>query len=375
MSKKDQREKIRENINFIKLSDELKHYKIFNNDYTKLTNKLKIINSKVDGLVGNSTLNADALFDELKFSVIYNHFKTAEEGAFNPISLASIGDWCGAGTPVYSNLMGETPEGLANSYKIDLICRQHDINYLHAKGREDVHKADIEMLLSLLDTFVLRGTKQVVYDVYSGNIEQFKNYIFSSLNKLVEKPEQFMEDVVGGAYSGAYNVMTSAKALDLITGGKYSLLNLSMGYNLIRERVLGMVAFGGIGMKLLYDLALGKNIYMDENGEYTNSVYGWEKTRFKLEDVDYIVKDIEALENQRLDEAGFDSINFNELLAFDDNELKEVLTYEEEVEDVSEYEEEYVSESDEEYDTDLIDIIDPREQDYINELLDILKVQ
>jgi len=370
-----ERELIRKNIEFIKASKELNQYKIFNNEYTKLTDKLNLIDQQVSDITGYADLNMESLMDELKFSVIYKHFTKTKD--IDTSSILSVGAWCGKGTQVYKNLQEETPETLQNTEMIQMICRQHDLNYFHAKTRQDVHKADVEMLLSIIDTYVMKGSKDVIYNLTSGDINQFKDYIFDTLYKIVDKPGDVATDI----YKGLTSATSSSKALDIITG-KADMLSVASNIGSLKERVLGMVAFGGIGMKLLYDLGLGKNEYVDEKGELTNNVYGWEKTDFKLEDVDYIIKDIEHIQNLRLQQAGFESINFNDLLKFNVDELE--YKFEEDKKLLEEQDEQYEYEErvygeEEEYDetdfSDLDEFIDPRERQYLNDLLELLEQQ
>jgi len=370
-----ERELIKKNIEFIKASKELNQYKIFNNEYTKLTDKLNLIDQQVSDITGYADLNMESLMDELKFSVIYKHFTKTKD--IDTSSILSVGAWCGKGTQVYKNLQEETPETLQNTEMIQMICRQHDLNYFHAKTRQDVHKADVEMLLSIIDTYVMKGSKDVIYNLTSGDTNQFKDYIFDTLYKIVDKPGDVATDI----YNGITSATSSSKALDIITG-KADMLSVASNIGSLKERVLGMVAFGGIGMKLLYDLGLGKNEYVDEKGELTNNVYGWEKTDFKLEDVDYIIRDIEHIQNLRLQQAGFENINFDDLLKFNVDELeyrieedKQIL---EEEEEQYEYGERVYGEEDE-YDeidfSDLDNFIDPRERQYLNDLLELLEQQ
>jgi len=369
-----ERELIKKNIEFIKASKELNQYKIFNNEYTKLTDKLNLIDQQVSDITGYVDLNMESLMDELKFSVIYKHFTKTKD--IDTSSILSVGAWCGKGTQVYKNLQEETPETLQNTEMIQMICRQHDLNYFHAKTRQDVHKADVEMLLSIIDTYVMKGSKDVIYNLTSGDINKFKDYIFDTLYKIVDKPGDVATDI----YNGITSATSSSKALDIITG-KADMLSVASNIGSLKERVLGMVAFGGIGMKLLYDLGLGKNEYVDEKGELTNNVYGWEKTDFKLEDVDYIIRDIEHIQNLRLQQAGYENINFDDLLKFNVDELeykfeedKKLL---EEEEEQYEYEEQVYGE--EEYNeidfSDLDNFIDPREHQYLNDLLELLEQQ
>jgi hypothetical protein len=214
--------------------------------------------------------------------------------------------------------------------------------------------------MDIVDTFIVKETKEAASSLTSGNITQFKDYIFNSIHDIVDTPGHI-----------ASNIFDKVK-------------NLSS--QVLRERVLGMVAFAGIGTKLLYDLALGKKEYVNEKGELTNNVYGWEKTQFKLEDVDYIIKDIERVQNYRLQEAGFEHVNFNDLLKYDIDDLE--LKFKEDEEMLREdedyiYDDEELIYSDEEnifYNDDYMgdeeeDPIDPIEQKYLNDLLDLLKLE
>ena len=96
-----ERELIKKNIEFIKASKELNQYKIFNNEYTKLTDKLNLIDQQISDITGYADLNMEALMDELKFSVIYKHFTKTKD--IDTSSILSIGAWCGKGTQVYKN--------------------------------------------------------------------------------------------------------------------------------------------------------------------------------------------------------------------------------------------------------------------------------
>jgi hypothetical protein len=157
-----------------------------------------------------------------------------------------------------------------------------------------------------------------------------------------------------------------------------SLLNIANSgvrdYYFIHERPAALVGFGAIALKLFYDLAIGrKNIYINpETGEYTNGVYGWEKTRFKPEEIEYIIKDFEKIENERLKNAGYDNIDFVKLISLDDDEFNKVIEepiYKEVVED------EVISEEDIEEDVEQIndDIFDNTREATEDEI-DILDV-
>jgi hypothetical protein len=369
------RGQVRDKIEFFKRSD-IKNYEVFNFEYKDYVTKLQKINDKIGQITGTQDERIQALMDELKYTVIFKHFEKADDNDFTLANMAGVGKWCGSGTNVWMNLERERPEDLVNSYKIDRICRQHDINYLNAKGREDIHKADVEMLLSILDTFVLKGIKPTIYKLYNPNdlnqvLDTVKDYLFESIEKVIEEPSVVTLGLSSG-FSTAFNVLGNAKLYEYLTGerklfSKTTAFGLASDFTFLRDRVLGFIGFGAILSKLLYDTIVGKEIYYDEDlKEYTNSVYGWEKTQFNKHEIEYIVRDIQKIQNQKLEEAGYKDIDFENLVI---DEPEKLISQPEEEEE--EEEEEYAYDAEDE--TDLIDILDKSEQQLLTDIMNMLK--
>jgi hypothetical protein len=84
-----------------------------------------------------------------------------------------------------------------------------------------------------------------------------------------------------------------------------------------QERILGIVGFGAIGMKLIYDISVGKA---------TNTVYGFEQTKFNPDEISYIIKEFEDMQNQRLEENGYEPIDFQGMLELPEEEFEELVS-------------------------------------------------
>jgi len=389
---KTERQRVQKKIEFIK-STPLVDNNVINTKYNKMLNRLNALNNKVSSITNTSYLPSKILLDELKYTVLLKHLEAYQKpkNTMPDIpSIFSIGAWCGAGTDVLKNLEDESQDHISESFKIDRICKKHDLAYSRAKHHEDIHKADIEMLLSILDEFTVKGVKDVVYqiaDLNQATIDKFMNHIQSILFTAGTNPM----NLFSLGYKTTVNYLGAKRTLEFLPQAyrtlvygeipqleDTSLLNIANSgvrdYYFIHERPAALVGFGAIALKLFYDLAIGrKNIYINpETGEYTNGVYGWEKTRFKPEEIEYIIKDFEKIENERLKNAGYDNIDFVKLISLDDDEFNKVIEepiYKEVVED------EVISEEDIEEDVEQIndDIFDNTREATEDEI-DILDV-
>ena len=338
----------------------LKHFKIYNTEYNTMVSKLNALNNiisrgKINDIYGKDNdidtrnlhflINDDndnkykMLMDELKFAVLYKHFQQTDNvmQIFDPASLVAIGDWCGAGTSIRENINKDT------KFKIDNICKTHDLNYAQSRNRLDIHKADITMLIDILDTFVLKGTKQTINDIYkTGNlpVEQVKDYILNLLYEFGDNPLKTITTLASPSYDTLSNVASNMRLYNLLlTNRGEGLLELGRSAGeilLLRERLLALVAFGAISMKLLYDISIGKA---------TDTVYGYnnKEHKFNPQDISEIIKDIEQLENQRLESMGIDNIDMNDILAMPLEDINNLDIIEEETIDETN-EPEYIEE-------------------------------
>lgn len=315
-----ERQRIKADIDeYIMKTPELAKYNIINKEYSDLINKLTMINSKINSITDTPAGNTmiDALLSELKFTVVYKYLEKAEEDTiFSPAHLFHIGSFCGMGTDILKGIKNTDPE---NQYKMDKICRTHDLAYLNSKSRYDIHRADLNMLGDILDQFTIKGVKQGIINLMHAEtlpVEDFTNYIIVQLSEVIRNPfKTITTELAGkGVLSNIVGFKRAIKYFSL--NPEVSTSGLATDMMFVRERILAIMAFGAIGSKLLYDISIGRQ---------TDTVAGYEDTKFDINEIEYILKEIEAIQNDRLASAGYDSINIADILSrpIEDIELEE----------------------------------------------------
>jgi hypothetical protein len=314
-----ERQRINEDIEkYIKTEPALANYRIVNKEYTDLINKLLMVNSKIDKITdtpaGNNMINA--LLSELKFTVLYKYLEKAEdENIFSPIHLFHIGQFCGMGTDIL-NAIKETDD--TETYKMDQICRKHDLAYLNSRDRHHILKADMSMLGDILDQFTIKGVKQGMINLMFAEtlpITEFTNYIITQLSNFVRNPIKTITTELAGKGVLA-NIVGFRRAIKYFSfDPEISASGIVTDMMFVRERILAILAFGAIGSKILYDISIGKA---------TNTVAGYEDTKFDINEIEYILKEIEAIQNDRLASAGYDEINIADILSRPIEEMEEL---------------------------------------------------
>jgi hypothetical protein len=262
----------------------------------------------------------NGLLSELKFAILYNYLdKAKDDVVFSPVYLLGIGDWCGQGTDILESII--RTDG-TETYKMDKICRKHDLAYLNSKSRFEIHNADANMLGDILDEFTIKGVKQGINNILGGKslpIAEFGKYIFNLIYDAITNPIQTITKELGGK-GLLVNYLGLKRAFKYIAlNPEISMSNIASDMMLVRERVLAILGFGAIGMKLLYDISIGKA---------TDTVTGYEDTKFDINEIAHILFEIEAIQNDRLASAGYDNIDMADILSrsVDDiiNEVEEI---------------------------------------------------
>ena len=205
---------------------------------------------------------------------------------------------------------------------MDKICRKHDLAYLNSKSRFEIHNADANMLGDILDEFTIKGVKQGINNILGGKslpIAEFGKYIFNLIYDAITNPIQTITKELGGK-GLLVNYLGLKRAFKYIAlNPEISMSNIASDMMLVRERVLAILGFGAIGMKLLYDISIGKA---------TDTVTGYEDTKFDINEIAHILFEIEAIQNDRLASAGYDNIDMADILSrsVDDiiNEVEEI---------------------------------------------------
>jgi uncharacterized protein (UPF0262 family) len=94
-------------------------------------------------------------------------------------------EWCGAGTDIYKNIQKDLDDP-NRMFKIDTICRNHDIAYTKSKTIDDMKKADADMVFDIIEKYVVNFKKNFILGNYKSDFSNFAesyktvyNYIIS----------------------------------------------------------------------------------------------------------------------------------------------------------------------------------------------------
>jgi len=314
----NERKRVLERIEFMKTTP-LKDMPVISKDYDIMINKLGLLNNKISSITNTKSDNTAmaSLLEELKFTVLYKHLeKQPNEAMINPAHLFSVGQWCGAGTPILNALESDPKQ----HYKIDKICKIHDLNYMAARNKRDIHRADIQMLLSILDEYTIPNLGKGIYRVATAEtlpIEEFIDYISKLIVGIVTQPiKTITTEITGAGLMG--NILGGLRAIDYLSGkpGRPGFRQVMSDIMFARERVMAIIGFGAIGMKLMYDISIGKA---------TNTVYGYEETKFNPDEVSYLIREFEDMQNKRLEENGFEPIDFQGMLQLPQEDFNAII--------------------------------------------------
>jgi hypothetical protein len=341
----NERKRVLERIEFMKTTP-LKDMPVISKDYNNMITKLGLLNNKISTITNTKSDNTAmaSLLEELKFTVLYKHLeKQPDESFINPAHLFSVGAWCGAGTAILNALESDPKQ----HYKIDKICKIHDLSYMAAKSRFDIHRADIQMLLSILDEYTIPNLGKGIYRVATAEtlpINEFIQYIGTLLVQTMMNPiKTITNELTGSGLLG--NVLGGLRAIDYLSGnpGRPGFRQIISDIMFARERVMAIIGFGAIGMKLMYDISIGKA---------TNTVYGYEETKFNPDEVSYLIREFESTQNKRLEENGYEPIDFQGMLELPQEDFEAV---------IATYTEPEVEQEEQEEDDEILDINEKEE--------------
>lgn len=164
------------------------HNKKFNQliQYLEKKNKdLQVPNptKKQKGL--QDTINTQLNLERLK--ILAEDYKKSDksESAFQKmVAWASFRNWCGAGTNIYENIRQDL-DNPSKMFKIDTICRDHDIRYTKAKTPEDLAKADDIMMEEITKKYILNFDNNFLTGDYERDFSTWSSSFNSLYNQMV----------------------------------------------------------------------------------------------------------------------------------------------------------------------------------------------
>jgi hypothetical protein len=268
----------------------------------KIINRVSSL-SKING-IGN-----DVLLQELKYTVLLKHFENNKPSQFDLMSYAFVGDWCGKNTDILYNLKKETDYDSINMNSMQRICRMHDLRYSKSTSKDDIYKADVEMLKSIADIFFIKGIKSNIDEPFTNFVDYISNQLTNIFTTGILNPVNIAGTLVNFGFTN--KLFENVKNFR-----EQSYLKNTVDLAINADRIVSILGFGAIGLKVLYDASLGK---------YLDNVYGYEETRFKPDEIKEILVDFEKNINQRLEQTGYDTIDMFKIIELPEQEFEKVI--------------------------------------------------
>ena len=323
-----------------------------NFNYNAKIKQLLDAHNKINIITGTDDPAPEILIDRMRLTVLAKDFEKVENRpeTFFEMALNTAGfrAWCGRGTKLMANVAAD--QDFANSYAIDMICKNHDFNTHRAKTQQDIKNADIEMLKEISDNYFISnlfGTKQKITAMSSITDHLFNSiFSFDTATNLM-KGHQILtlgQDIL------KYNPITLRKQYEnylqysdaqrafkesqpnfyrsnilfrqiqqeqkesyenLLSKAKWRLLGLGQRATfttLFKDTLLAGLSFAAITLKLFYE-----NIIIPDIAEMTGAnlppLTAPAITEFNMDDISDLLKQFQDLENLRLEKAGYEPIN------------------------------------------------------------------
>jgi hypothetical protein len=264
----------------------------------------------------------------------------------NLLALLSFRNWCGPGTSIYTNIQNDLDDS-ARMFKIDSICRDHDIRYLKATTQEELKKADTDMLWEIFEKYIfnfkhnfITGNFETDFSNWSSSFNTVYNYLVSGIesvstlglvgagisnikevykkapdvipaitkyvkykyrqyttkNKLTDPLQKALLGLYKPSYQKRILTMHSIPSIKtvLLKGGGLAMTTL------IRDKLLALTTFGFMGLKVGFEGLFGYNVIKKGEHEVSN------------EELDDLIRTFELLQNAYLEDSDLEPIKIGD---------------------------------------------------------------
>ena len=341
------------------------HNKKFNQliQYLEKKNKeLQVPNPTEKQKALQKTIETQLNMERLRILVDEYERSDKSESAFSKIlAFAAFRNWCGAGTNIYENIRKDL-DNPSSMFKIDTICRDHDMRYTTAKTPEDLTKADDIMMEEIMKKYILNFDKNFItgdyerdYSTWSSSFNSLYNQVISlfeasiAINLIYKTSETFLNTAIEGAklpfkigryIYKEYN-RPSYRQLKLpfkhFTRNVGSSLKnvvkqatiLSMG-TVFRDKVYATIALFGIAIKKSIEEFFPINLISPVEHEVTD------------EQLDEIIKVFELLQNEYLMDSDMQPIKINDEWENEEIQIPPVDQLQKEIEEIVVMNKQYV---------------------------------
>jgi len=152
-----------------------------NENFNKLIQYLEKLNKQLQ--VPNPSKKQKGLQDAIetqlnleRLKILDDHLLKSEYISIGDNILAALAfrNWCGIGTPIYTNIQKDI-DNPSKMFKIDRICRDHDIRYTKAQTQEDLKEADWIMMKEILEKYVISFKNNFITGDYDADFSTWSS--------------------------------------------------------------------------------------------------------------------------------------------------------------------------------------------------------
>jgi hypothetical protein len=161
-----------------------------NEGFNKLIQYLEKLNKKLQ--VPNPSKKQKGLQDAIETQLNLERLKILDDHLLRTENVSPYGDnllallafrnWCGMGTPIYTNIKNDL-DNPSKMFKIDRICRDHDIRYTKAKTTDDLKEADNIMMAEILEEYVINFKKNFITGNYDTDFSTWSSTFTTLYNQ------------------------------------------------------------------------------------------------------------------------------------------------------------------------------------------------
>jgi len=320
-----------------------------NENFNKLIQYLEKLNKQLQ--VPNPSKKQKGLQDAIetqlnieRLKILDDHLLKSEYISIGDTMLAALAfrNWCGIGTPIYTNIQKDL-DNPSKMFKIDRICRDHDIRYTKAQTQEDLKEADWIMMKEILDKYVISfknnfitGDYDADFSTWSSSFKTLWNGALSfveagatlglmrtglkTIGEVVSESNKIIPDIKKYAklkyfhykkrnevvspwlqeYLKKFQPALEKQVLKSGIGSSGSSLIKDAGKllmtTIIRDKLAAMVALGGIGLKTAFEYFFNYDIVEPWQHEVSDK------------QLDEIIRVFELLQNEYLTDSDLEPV-------------------------------------------------------------------
>jgi hypothetical protein len=229
----------------------IKSYGKFEIHNKKMQQIMKFIidkNKQYNDKIPNQTIKQKALntilkqqIDLYRLKILYENYQriTDEEEKKSTIQeillyFTGFRNWCGAGTEIYEQIKQDN-DNPSRMFKIDKICRDHDIAFTHAKTIQDQLKADEIFMYEIIQKYILDTDKSMLgvnpnsFQTWSDGFNTIMSYAMSSIEAVVAASviKQGFKTVYNAGKATTNIIMNPIQSFETVKNVGYTLAQTS----------------------------------------------------------------------------------------------------------------------------------------------------